>query len=173
MPRLFGEKLRFLRHQSGITQVDLAHRLSLASYARIIRLEANQDAPSLALVRRISRLFNVTTDYMLRDTIPVDAVAASDVEQVDDSGTLPQLFGAKLRARRLSRKLSQTDVARNLRLGSRAYISNLELGRKTPSLDLVVQIADLFGVTTEYLLCDAIPVELEASSGEDARDTGK
>ena len=79
MPHLFGEKLRFLRQQQRMTQVDLASKLSLASYTHITKLEASQDAPSLALVLRITHHFNVTTDYVLRDTIPVDAVAASIV----------------------------------------------------------------------------------------------
>jgi DNA-binding XRE family transcriptional regulator len=37
--------------------------------------------------------------------------------------------------------------------------------RKEPSIDLVVQIADVFGVTTDYLLRDSIPV-----GKEDQRD---
>jgi DNA-binding XRE family transcriptional regulator len=37
-------------------------------------------------------------------------------------------------------------------------VSNLEAGRKEPSLDLVLRIADFFGVTTDYLLWDCEPI---------------
>jgi transcriptional regulator with XRE-family HTH domain len=46
-----------------------------------------------------------------------------------------------------------------LNLASQAYVSNLEAGRKTPSPELVVRIADLFGVTTDYLLRDDVAME--------------
>jgi transcriptional regulator with XRE-family HTH domain len=67
-------------------------------------------------------------------------------------------FGNRLRALRLQHQLSQRDLARTLRLASRAYIGGLEADRgKLPSLELVVRMADLFGVTTDDLLRDAIP----------------
>ena len=59
MPSLFGRKLRVLRHQQGLTQVDLARKLGLSSYTHITKLEASQDAPSLDLVVRIG--FSITS----------------------------------------------------------------------------------------------------------------
>jgi transcriptional regulator with XRE-family HTH domain len=53
---------------------------------------------------------------------------------------------------RLQRNLSQVDLARQLGITRQGYISNLEAGRKRPSPELVVQTADLFGVTTDDLL---------------------
>src|SRR6266542_266095 len=117
MPRLLGEKLMYLRSQDGMTQVERAERLALASRAHLV--------------------------------------------------------GAKLRALRQQQRLTQGELAHQLGLARQGYISNLETGRKTPSLDLVVQIANLFGVTTDYLLRDAISVTLDAGSGEDTRDSGE
>lgn len=158
MPRLFGEKLRFLRHRNGITQVDLAHRVSLASYTHITKIEANQDAPSLNLVVRIAQLFGVVTDYLLRDSIPVGQIRSAAVVNEVDAGLSTGLFGAKLRALRHQRRLTQIELMRQLGLAGQGYISNLEAGRKAPSLELVVQIADLFGVSTDYLLLDTTAV---------------
>jgi transcriptional regulator with XRE-family HTH domain len=96
---------------------------------------------------------------LLRDAVPVEGKAETGVDRYHASGTLPGRFGEKVRTLRLEKGLSQRELARNLGLASRAYISNLEAGRKAPSLELVVQIADLFGVTTDYLLRDPIPAK--------------
>ncbi len=71
---------------------------------------------------------------------------------------MPQLLGEKVRFLRTQRQITQVELAQRLGLARQGYISNIEAGRKVPSLDVVVQIADLFGVTTDYLLRDAIPV---------------
>ena len=53
-----------------------------------------------------------------------------------------------------------TALARTLGLENRGYISNLEAGRKLPSISLVLAIADLFGVTTDDLLHRTVPPEV-------------
>jgi transcriptional regulator with XRE-family HTH domain len=161
MPRLFGEKLQYLRLQQNATQTAVAQRLGLARQAYVSNLEAGRRVPSLDLVLRVANVFHVTTDYLLRDTVPVEGVVGSALTQGQVSKTA-SLFGTKLRALRIQRNLSQRDLTRQLELASRAYISNLEAGRKMPSLDLVIQLADLFGVTADYLLRDPIPIEITA-----------
>jgi transcriptional regulator with XRE-family HTH domain len=154
MSRLFGEKLRYLRRQSGITQGELARRLSLASYTHISRLEVDRRTPSLDLVVRIAAVFHQPTDYLLRDAIAVEAATPSSFDAVTLPETTSRQFGTKLRVLRQRAGWGQTELARKLGLKRRGYISNLEAGRKAPSPELVVQIADLFGVTTDYLLLD-------------------
>jgi transcriptional regulator with XRE-family HTH domain len=152
MPRLFGNKLRYLRQQHGIFQADLAHQLGLASHAHIANLEASKDAPSLDLIVRVVRLFSVTADSLLRDTIPIEELAAHRLLSANTSELSTQYFGTQLRVLRLQRNLSQVDLARQLGIARQGYISNLEAGRKRPSPELIVQTADLFGVTTDDLL---------------------
>ena len=159
MPQLFGPKLRRVRRQHKMTQGELARHLFLASYEYISRLEAQQQEPSLDLVVRLATLFDVPTDYFLRDTILVKEEPASIVRALLEERRFAQLFGSKLRALRQRRGWGQTDLSRKLGLARRGYISNLETGRKAPSLDLVVRIADLFEVTTDYLLRDDVPIE--------------
>src|SRR5262249_10254568 len=142
-----------------MTQAELAEQLGLATHAHIANLEANRDVASLALVLRVATLFGVTIDYLLRDVIPTEGIRDGNSEVGSTSGTAGLLFGDKLRALRLQRNLTQLELARQLGLARQGYISNLEVGRKAPSLDLVVQIADLFGVTTDYLLSDVVSLE--------------
>jgi transcriptional regulator with XRE-family HTH domain len=154
MPRLFGEKLRHLRRQLGITQTEFAHRLGLAAHGHITNLETSRDTASLELAVRAAQVCGVTTDYLLRDTIPVEVIAPR-VYTLREAGTeFAQLLGGKLRMLRLERGWGQTEFARQLGLARRGYISNLELGRKLPSIDLVLAIADLFGISTDDLLLD-------------------
>jgi transcriptional regulator with XRE-family HTH domain len=158
MPELLGDKLRYLRNQHSLTQVDLAHRLALASYTHITKIEAGQRSPSIELLVRIAKLFDQPTDYFLRDTIPLETAIAS-IAKTSAEDVMPRLVGLKVRTLREKRGWGQTALARELNLARRGYVSNLEAGRKMPSLDLVVQMAERFGITTDYLLLDTVPVE--------------
>jgi transcriptional regulator with XRE-family HTH domain len=166
MPDLFGLKLRHLRTQCGMTQAELARRLALAAHTHITHLEAGRSTPSLKLAVKSAACLEVSTDYLIRDTIPV---TASDQHRVtwlaepSESG----LFGRKLRHLRQQRHLTQANLADQVGLSSaHAHISFLESNRKEPSIDLVLRIADVFGVSTDYLLRDAIPVN--ATGSDDA-----
>jgi transcriptional regulator with XRE-family HTH domain len=132
----------------------MAERLGLASQGYIADLEAGDEEPSLDLVARVARLFRIRIDYLLRDTMPTEANLTASTDSSPEAGELSRTFGEKVRAIRLAKGLSQRELAHKLKLASRAYISNLEAGRKAPSIDVVVQIADLLEVTTDYLLHD-------------------
>jgi transcriptional regulator with XRE-family HTH domain len=159
MPRFFGEKLRYLRTTHGVVQVDLARQLSLATNTHISQLESHRTTPSLNLVVRVALFFGVTIDYLIRDDLPIDVPILFG----DPQTSIPEVhwhhFGEKLRGLRQQRNLKQTDVAQGLALVSQAHISYLEANRKDPSIDLVLKIADFFGVTTDYLLRDSIPID--------------
>jgi transcriptional regulator with XRE-family HTH domain len=159
MPDLFGLKLRHLRTQQGMTQAELARQLALAAHTHITHLEAGRNTPSLDLVIKIAACFAVSTDYLIRDVIPVEASPQHRVTW-KAVGSASELSGAKLRHLRKQRHLTQAHLADQLGLSSaHAHISFLESNRKEPSLELLLKIADFFQVTTDYLLNDAIPVE--------------
>ena len=52
---------------------------------------------------------------------------------------------------RLRRNLMQSDVANALGVSSVVY-SRYETGARQPSIDILIQLADIFGVTVDYLL---------------------
>jgi len=60
-------------------------------------------------------------------------------------------FGYRLRALREQKRMTQTQVAKRLNL-SKATISGYENNIKTPSVDVLIQLSILYGVTTDYLL---------------------
>src|SRR5262245_57674884 len=120
MPRLFGRKLQHLRLRHGMTQEELARQLGLPTRIRISKLEIRQNSPSPKTLLQIAMLFEVTTDYLLRDTIPIDAEIAIPRPPISEQELSVQHFSAKLRFLRGEKRLSQNDLTHYLSLSSRA-----------------------------------------------------
>ena len=64
-------------------------------------------------------------------------------------------FPKNLRFCRLQKGLRQEDMANELHITRQAYC-NYENGPRTPSVDIIVAIAGLLDVSTDYLLCNKI-----------------
>lgn len=60
-------------------------------------------------------------------------------------------FGERLKILRISKGLTQEQLARRLNL-TKSVVSAYELGMRKPSINIVIKIAAIFGVTTDYLL---------------------
>lgn len=159
MLRHFADKLHYLRTQRHMTQTDLARLLALARPAHISNLEAGRREPSLSLVVQVAEIFEVTIEHLIRDKQSI-----TDATRYLEQGLLPhkqvaQRFGEKLRFLRTQADLTQVELARQLTLSAHTHISFLESGRKYPSIELVLKIADRFEVTSDYLLRDSLPVD--------------
>jgi Zn-dependent peptidase ImmA (M78 family)/DNA-binding XRE family transcriptional regulator len=62
-----------------------------------------------------------------------------------------KFLGVKLRSARLQKGLSTRQVSEQLRGSvSHSTIANYELGKSTPSVDIVAELAQLFGTTIDY-----------------------
>ncbi len=81
--RLVGPKVQLLRQRAGWSQSELARRLDVGSPAHINRIEAGSKLPSLRIIVSLSQLFSVSTDTLLRDSIPVAELKAT-METKDD-----------------------------------------------------------------------------------------
>jgi transcriptional regulator with XRE-family HTH domain len=146
---MFRQKLRMLRLQHEVSQTELARRLGLASHTNISHLEAQRHTPSLGLVLQVAGIFGVSADYLLRDAqSPQPAAPASSAPRNDLA--LAHL-GEQLRRLRHQAGLTQVQLAQQLGLAAHTHISYLERGLKTPSPDLAVQLADVFGVPVDRL----------------------
>ncbi len=62
------------------------------------------------------------------------------------------MFGKRLRAARMYRKLTQQYVADTLEMTVNAY-QKYEQSERCPSLETLVKLADLFNVPTDWILC--------------------
>jgi transcriptional regulator with XRE-family HTH domain len=67
----FGEKLHALRSRQSMTLQELANRLGLTAHSYISELEAGKKVPTAEFVLNVARLFDVTTDELLKDELEI------------------------------------------------------------------------------------------------------
>ena len=60
-------------------------------------------------------------------------------------------LGARIRALRLEKQMTQTEVAQRVGI-SKAMVSSYELELRSPSYDILIKLAAFFCVSTDYLL---------------------
>lgn len=79
----FGNKLKELRQQAGLTQKQLADRMGLTKSV-ISYYELQERYPSPDVLVKLSTIFGVTTDYLLglesKPTIDVSGLNKDDLE---------------------------------------------------------------------------------------------
>lgn len=63
----FGQKLQVLRRRQGFTLKELALALGYTAHGHISELEAGKKTPTAEFVLSVARLFDVTTDELLKD----------------------------------------------------------------------------------------------------------
>lgn len=68
-------------------------------------------------------------------------------------------FGEKLRTLRQKRGISLRQLASMLEINAHSFISEIETGKKKPSLELVIKVADLFNVPLEQLARDELELD--------------
>ncbi len=153
MPALFSKKLAHLRNERHLTQIEVGRALALASSALVNHLEVGRRDPSINVVLGLANFFNVSTDYLILDTIAVEPVVNS---VLGPSPVPPQLLGTKVRFLRTHRGYTQIGLAHQLGLRTQAHISHIEAGRHEASLELVLKLVRIFDVTSDYFLRDTI-----------------
>ena len=67
----FGEKLRVLRTNKGMTLKELANSLGLTAHGYISDIEAGKKKPTTDFVLKVARYFQVTTDQLLKDEFEI------------------------------------------------------------------------------------------------------
>lgn len=69
-----------------------------------------------------------------------------------------QRFGEKLRLLRRTHGITLQDLARDLGYADHTFLSRIERGKKKPSTELIVAIAQKFQVQTDQLMLDNLEV---------------
>ncbi|MDY4970355.1 MAG: helix-turn-helix transcriptional regulator [Lachnospiraceae bacterium] len=81
----FGDRLKALRTQSGLTQQELADRIG-ATKSMISYYELQERQPSSVSLRKLSEVFHVSTDYLLGlekgESIDVSGLDEEDIRVV-------------------------------------------------------------------------------------------
>ena len=72
---ILAEKIALLRRQNGWSQEELANQLNFSRQA-VSKWEGGMSIPDLDKILKLSALFEVSTDYLLKDELePPDATA--------------------------------------------------------------------------------------------------
>jgi len=67
----FGEKLRTLRRQRGLTMRQLGDKLGVSD-SYVSKMETSDKTPNVAMVIKVSDIFGVTADQLIRDELELD-----------------------------------------------------------------------------------------------------
>ncbi len=76
------------------------------------------------------------------------------------------MFNKRLRTIRMQKGLTQQKMADYLNIALRSY-QKYEQGERSPSLDCLVCIADIFDVSLDYLLCRDEFIQTHATSADE------
>ena len=86
---ILADKIISLRKKMGWSQEELAHQLNVSRQA-VSKWESAQSVPDLDRVLQLSRLFGVTTDYLLKDEQETETYTADDAPSALRKVTLAQ-----------------------------------------------------------------------------------
>lgn len=81
---IFSEKLKLIRKSKGLTQEELAERLSVSRQA-VAKWESGQVYPDISNLIQMSSLFSVTIDYLVKDqecAVNLTGGNQNDIEQL-------------------------------------------------------------------------------------------
>lgn len=73
----FGDKLQYLRKTKGISQEELASHLNLSRQA-ISKWENNSSIPDVENIVKLSNIFDVPTDYLLKSEVEIAKLDMKD-----------------------------------------------------------------------------------------------
>lgn len=68
----FGEKLRKLRTEHGLTVRELADALGYSAYSQVSLFETGKREPTLKFVLKVADYFQVSLDQLMRDDLELD-----------------------------------------------------------------------------------------------------
>ena len=74
---IFSEKVMNLRKQKGWSQEELAEKLDISRQS-VSKWESGQSIPDIDRILALSKLFNVSTDYLLKDELEQDGLPTSE-----------------------------------------------------------------------------------------------
>lgn len=86
---IFADKLIRLRKKSGMSQEEFAEKMSVSRQA-VSKWEGAQSVPDLERILKISEMFGVTMDYLLKDDIEDEEFSAEDYSDKTRKVTLGQ-----------------------------------------------------------------------------------
>ena len=136
----FVNRLIYLRKEKGLNHVDIANQICLNAET-YKNYERGLCYPKLVTLLELTEFYNVSLDYLAGLTDDRGEYRTMDVEQ------LPKRI---IELRRQS-GMSQSAIAKQINVTKSGY-KYYEMGKSIPPLPRLIALADLFGVSLDYLV---------------------
>lgn len=147
----FAENLRTSRKARRLSQTALAEHVHVSQHA-VSTWELGLAKPSADTLQALAEFFGVTIDDLVgRTGDSTEPAARITPRPALGTAQSSRRCTDRLRMAREAKNLTQADVARAIGV-ARNLVSRWEIGDRKPQGDALVKLADLFGVTTDYLL---------------------
>ena len=152
---ILADKIIRLRKKNGLSQEELAEKMNVSRQA-VSKWEGAQTIPDLEKILQLSRLFGVTTDYLLKDEI-------EDEEVTDDTSDTPSI---RITVDEANRYLEQRKrdswliaIATLLCILSPVTLIILAAAAEIPSLGLSETVMAIVGLVVLFLFgLIAVPI---------------
>lgn len=148
-----GKRLKKLRTDQGITQLQLSEILGTAK-SNISKYESDAIEPNFTMICQLSKLFNVSSDYLLCLTDTPrhnDSTSNSEAMSVNKITSHNENRGAMINDCLYHSGYDPAEVAVKLGI-SEDLLDDIRSGLAVPSLEVVQKMSELFEVSTDYLL---------------------
>lgn len=143
----FSKNLRYLRKLKNMSQDDLADLLGYKSFTTIQKWESGISEPSVAILKKLSEIFNVSMDELLNQDIKLNRLSKSMPSFEDTSKT----FSTNLSFYMRKFNLSIDDIAEIGKVKRRKAESWLN-GENTGNITSLQYLAEYFNITVHDLL---------------------
>ncbi len=145
---ILADKIIRLRKRNGWSQEELAEKLQVSRQA-VSKWEGAQTVPDLGKILMLSRLFGVTTDYLLKDEIEDE-----ELTEENDNRSLKRITLAQANDFLAWRKTASVRIATGTFLCIAAVIPLLILGAATevPACHISENVAASVGLTILLVL---------------------
>ncbi|MDE6518208.1 MAG: helix-turn-helix domain-containing protein, partial [Acetatifactor sp.] len=85
---ILAEKITYLRKQKNWSQEELAAQLDISRQS-VSKWESGTSIPELDKIIGMSHIFNVSTDFLLKDEYDIDVIAGAGQDAEGAEGGLP------------------------------------------------------------------------------------
>ena len=140
----FHEKLKVLRKKKGLTQQEVADLVHV-DRVRITNWENGKREPNFENLSMLACIFDVSIDFLLSEYLEISKEAYLKLKEEKKN-----LFSVRLKELRLKKRLTQTELGEKVGVKQSTF-TNWENGKREPSFENIVKLADLLEVSLDSL----------------------
>lgn len=158
---ILADKIILLRKKNGLSQEELAEKMGVSRQS-VSKWEGAQSIPELEKILQLSRLFGVTTDYLLKDEIEAEENCSDSCDEISLRKVTLEEANVYLNERkRASFKIA---LATFLCIISPLTLVILGAATEIPRLGISENVMGVVGITTLFaFILASVPIFIHCS----------